>query len=245
MRPIKILFSLLLVALSLEACGSSAKISTYTLNPTKTFVLVKSYRCEDAMSDSFKPLADYLNQPPVLCDFSTLDHDVALPEINLHAVYKEPSYFTVDTSSVEDVEIFPGSVTELQISSTLTLPSSLTKGQSASLNLNTTGSVMYDKTGRKISNGIGVGMVIRPMTVVQSAYDKAFDDPWTTVDSEFDAQADPWELRPQDDDFVTSFTGDMTLTIPESVNSKTIALVVRLSTSHFEYLIFVYYEGKK
>lgn len=244
MRTLKVLIILMLVSMSLEACGSSKKVSVYTLNPAKTFVLIKSYRCEDVMNDSFVPLEDYLSQPPVLCGFSTLELGVTLPEIDLHAVYKEPAYFTIKDSADEDVEIFADSITELQIKSTLTMPSTLTKGQAAPIKLNATGSAIYDKTGRKISYGIGLAMVIRPMTVVQSAFESAFENPWDTVDAEFDAQANPWEIRPQGSDFINNLDANMTLTVPESVNSKTIALIVRLTQSHFEYLIFVYYEAK-
>ena len=82
------------------------------------------------------------------------------------------------------------------------------------------------------------------MTVVEKTYQSGFSDPWSTVDTEFDASANPWQLKPLDVETVTSFSGDMTLTIPKSINPKTICLVGRLVMSHFEYILFFYYEGK-
>lgn len=244
MRTIKALLSVVLLVFSLAACSSTTTYMTYTLNPTKTFALVKSYLCEDAMNDDFVTVANYLAQTPTKCQFSTLELSASAQSASIHAIYAEPNFFTFKPDGVTDVDIPSGSITELIVDATLSMPTSFKKGEAGSLLLSVTGSQLYDKINRKIASGIYTELIIRPMTVIEKHYQVSFTDPWTTVDTEFDASANPWQLKPIDAETITSFQGDMLLTIPESVNTKTICLVGRLVMAHFEYILFMYYEGK-
>jgi hypothetical protein len=244
MRTIKALLSTVLLVFSLSACGSKTVYKTYTLNPTKTFVLVKSYWCEDVMNDAFDALSTYLADPPTTCQFSVLDLSASATGATIHAIYKEPSSFTVTPDVAAAFDVATGSVSELSANASIALPQSITKAEPATLSLNVTGDITYNKTGKRATNGIYVGFVIRSMTVIEKVYQTAFTEPWSTVEEEFDVLADPWMIEPQGASYVRSLSDDMTFTIPDSVNSPTVAIILRLSLSHFEYIIFTYYEGQ-
>jgi hypothetical protein len=244
MRTLKTLLSAVLLVFSCAACSSKPTYTTYRLNPAKTFVLVKSYWCEDVMNDAFDPLSTYLTNPPTSCQFSVLDLSASATGATVHAVYKEPFSFTVTPDLAESFDVATGSVTELSANAGLTLPQSITKDEPAALSLNVSGEIIYSKAGKKVSNGIYTGLVIRTMTVIEKAYQTAFTEPWSTVESEFDALPDPWMIEPQESNYVRFLNDDMTFTIPKSVNSSTVALILRLTLSHFEYFIFTYYEGQ-
>ena len=244
MRTIKALLSAVLLVFSLSACSSKTVYKTYTLNPAKTFVLVKSYRCEDVMNDDFDTPADYVNQPPVTCQFSTLELSADASSASIHAIYKEPNAFIITTDTSTSVSVDEDSISELVANASLDLPQQLTKAEAATLTLTVTGQITYDKSHQKATNGIYAGLIIRPMTVNEKAYTTAFTDPWTTVDTEFDLSADPWQIEPSDGDVTRSLSADMVITVPESVNTKTVVLIHRLQLAHFEYIIFIYYDGQ-
>lgn len=240
MRTIKGIIIAVCLVFTLTAC-SSKPTTTYTLNAGKTRVLVKSYLCEDVMNDRFKPVADYLAQPPTQCAFSTLTLSANTESASIHAIYKEPTSFAINPSGSE-LTIAEGSETELSANVTLDVPQSYTKGEAGTITLTLNGSRLYDRKDRKISTGIYTELIVRPMTVIEKAYQTNFTDPFAILDTEFDALADPWQLKPATES-ITSFTGTMKLTIPDSVNTKTICLMGRLTIAHFEYIIFMFYEG--
>lgn len=241
MRTIKGMIIAVLLVFTMTAC-SSKSYTTYALNSGKTKVLVKSYLCEDVMNDSFKSVADYLAQPPTKCAFSTLTLSADTESASIHAIYKEPTSFTVNPNGTE-LTIAEGSETELTANVTLDVPQSFSKGKAETITLTLNGNKLYDRKVRKISSGIYGELIVRPMTVLEEEYQTGFTDPFATLDTEFDALADPWQLKPETES-ITSFTGEMKLTIPNSVNTKTLCLMGRLTITHFEYIIFMYYEGQ-
>lgn len=241
MRTFKGMIIAVLLVFTMTACTSKT-YTTYTLNPGKTKVLVKSYLCEDVMNDSFKSVADYLAQPPTKCAFSTLTLSADTESASIHAIYKEPTSFTINPNGSE-VTIAEGSETELSANVTLDVPQTYTKGKAETITLTLNGSKLVDRKVRKINSGIYGELIVRPMTVLEKEYQTSFTDPFTTLDAEFDASADPWQLKPATES-ITNFTGAMNLTIPDSVNTKTVCLMGRLTIAHFEYIIFMYYEGQ-
>ncbi len=243
MRTFKSLISAVLLVFSLSACSPKTVYTTYTLNPAKTMVLVKSYWCEDTMNSDFETVSAYLAQPPVLCEFSTLELSADEQSAWIHTIYREPAPVTAKPDASPEVDIPEGTQTELTANATLDMPQTFTKGEASTVTLSVSGSRLYDRTQRRITTGFFTELVFRPMTVNEKVYQTSFTDPITTMDTEFDALADPWQLQPETEQ-ITSFSGDMSLTIPESVNSKTICLMGRLMLSHFEYIIFIYYEGQ-
>lgn len=242
MRTFKSLISAVLLVFSLSACGST-KTTTYTLNPAKTKVMVHSYWCEDVMNDDFVLLEEYVAQPPALCQFSTLELSADTQSARVHAIYREPAPVTARPDASTEIDIPEGTETEILINVTLNMPQTFTKGDAETITLSVDGSRLYDKRNRKVRTGISTELIVRPMTVNEKLYQTAFTDPMSTMESEFDALADPWQLLPPTE-LVTTFTGDMTLTIPDSVNSKTVCLMGRLALSHFQFIIFMYYEGQ-
>lgn len=244
MRTLKIIAVMILVISGLTACASNkpTNYTKYVLNATKTVVLVKSYKCEDVMNDSFDFVSDYLAQPPVLCKFSTLELDADSDSFRVHAVYEEPNYFTLTPSDTE-IEVFSGSVTELSVTGNLGLPSTLEVDKAGTITFDASGSVLYDKGGRKISTGTYVSLNLRPMMVVDSVYKAGFTDPSTSVDNQFDAKQTPDGLAP-DADYVTSYSGSMTVTIPQSVSTRNVCFILWVSAAHFSYVLYVYYEGQ-
>lgn len=241
MRTIKGMIIAVLLVFSLTAC-SSKSYTTYTLNAGKTRVLVKSYLCEDVMNDRFKPVADYLAQPPTKCAFSTLTLSANTESASIHAIYKEPTSLSINPNGTE-LTIAEGSETELNANVTLDVPQSYTKGEAGTITLTLNGNRLYDRKVRKINTGIYTELIVRPMTVIEKEYQTSFTDPFAILDTEFDALADPWQLKPATES-ITSFNGTMKLTIPDSVKTKTICLMGRLTIAHFEYIIFMYYEGQ-
>lgn len=245
MRTLRLLATLVLAISGLTACASSNKPTSYTkyvLNASKTVVLVKSYKCEDVMNDSFDFVSDYLAQPPVLCKFSTLDLNADTNSFSVHAVYQEPNYFSITPSDTE-IEIFPDSVTELSVTGNLGLPQTLEVDKAGTITFDATGSVLYDKGGRKITTGMYVSLNLRPMMVVDSVYKAGFTDPSTSVDNQFEAKQTPDGLAPAED-YVASYSGSMTVTIPKSVSTRNVCFILWISASHFSYVMYVYYVGQ-
>ena len=154
MRTLKGLLIVVLLVFSMAACSAQTTYTTYTLNPTKTFALVKSYWCEDIMNDNFISVASYLAEPPAKCQFSTLELSATSQTASIHAIYKEPSFFTLKPDGVNEVDISSGSITELTANANLLMPSSLIKGEAGTVNLTVTGSRIFDKSNRSIATGI-------------------------------------------------------------------------------------------
>jgi uncharacterized protein YcfL len=244
MRTLKTLITAVLLVFSLNACSSTKTYRTYTLNPSKTMVLVKSFLCEDVMNDDYVLLEDYVAQPPVLCDFTTLELSADSDSAQVHVVYHEPHWFDLDLGDGTEVQILEDSVSELTVNANLDMPQSFTKGEAETLTLTVNGSRIYDKGNRNLSTGVYADLVFRPMTVIENVYKSTYSDPFTSVDKDFDALADPWDLKPENDEPFSTFTGQMSLTIPDTVNSQTVCLIERLALSHFQFIIFLYYEGQ-